>query len=410
MTRTAFLFPGQGGYLPGALAESRDSHPEVAEVVAELDAVARSFGRAEISSVLCDPDAPGADVLAESDPETLHLALYGIAVASFRLLVASGLRPDVLIGHSFGEIAALAAAGVFTVEQGAVLVAHRDEALRRHGGVAGGLVVLGTGYRRARHLLGAVDSWELAVAVDNSPDQVVVSGPDAELGALVSAAEALGISVTRLPVGYAFHNSRLLAAAAEDFAERASSMLKRRPRIPVYSPILSRYLDGPGDVDALIADQLVRPVRFLDAVRTVHADGVRSFVECGPRSTCRDLVDRIVPHVNTAVVPRGSVEEEAAPPVPEPARRRPEDEASVLEKAREIYATALGYPHEVLLPDADLEGDLGVDSVKQTELVMRVLKTYDLAVDGEAPRPAGYPTLRSVAQLVGDLAARREVA
>ncbi|GAA4230013.1 acyltransferase domain-containing protein [Actinomadura meridiana] len=452
MVRTAFVVPGQGGYLPGLFAKLLDEYPKVEEVLAGVDKVARGFGCGEVSSLLSDPGAPEIGEIAAQDPATLHLAIYGTGVAAFQVLAESGIHPDLLIGHSLGEMGALAVSGMLSVEDGAVLSVRRDEALRRNSKGSGGMVALHTGYQRAHHMLRSLDSWTLAIALDNAPDQVVVSGPDDELGALLELAGVLGIQATKLPVSYPFHNGRLLSAAAEDFAASVSTVTVRHGETPVYSPVLNRYVDGVGDVEELLVGHLVRPVRFLEGIRTVHADRVRSYVECGARSICCDLVEKIVPAVRTfsplsrqamdkqgldseigrwEQVPGRGVRETSpaavvADPVvllsaseppggrgtepPPPAASAPDavDEGSVLDEARRIYASGLGYPVEALLPDADLEAELGVDSVKQTELFSRLLKGYDLAVPGATPRPTDYPTLRAVARFVSDFVARQQ--
>ncbi len=444
MPRIAFIIPGQGGYLPGAFAGLAHSNPGISDALTTVDAVASDFGREPVSPILSNTDAPELRELAGNDPATLHLAIYASSIAVFRLLIDSGLQPDLLVGHSFGEIAALAAASVITIEDGAVLAAQRDESLRRHSTAPGGMIALNTGYRRADHLLGALDTRTLTIATDNSPDQVVVSGADDELSSLTTAAAAIGLTATRLPVSYPFHNRRLLRDAADDFALRVAAIPKRHPRIPIYSPLLSRYVDDPRHADALITGHLTQPTRFLDAVRTIHADGVRKFVECGVRAICCDLVRTVVPFVETLAPLRRVVDAEtilervkefnegtaprtdfevppaatalrstAVAPQPEPipatAAAAVDDDDQVYDEAREIYSMNLGYPPEALQPDADLEADLGVDSIKQTELFAKLLNHYGLTMPDDPPRLTSYPTMRSIARLIRDIASRQRV-
>lgn len=444
-SRNVFLFPGQGGYLPGVLGAVAAEYPQVRHTLDAVDRVATGAGRRPVSPLLLAEDAPALQVLARDDPAALHLAIFATEAATFQLLTdVFGLRPDVLLGHSFGEIPALTAAGVFTIEDAAFVVAQRDEALERFAPPPGGLVAVGTSHRRMRDLLGALEEWGLALAADNSPDQVVVSGPDDGLDRLRVVAEALGLIVTRLRVPYPFHN-RLLLDAANDFAERIARVPRRMPRIRVYSPLLRRQVDDIEDVDQVVLGHLTRPTWYLDAVREVHALSARRFVECGPRGVLTDLVEQIVPGTRTLaplrqrtdaralraaleswsaggpVVPRPrtapATATVAAEPAPAPAPAPPSarrvaglDRGEVFATMRDFYATAVGYPAEVFEPDADLEADLGIDSIKQTEVFARVLEHYDLAGVDDPAWLTNHTSMAALADAVVELAEGRKPA
>ncbi len=453
--RTAFLFPGQGSHLPGVFRDLVDRHPLVDATLTAVDDVAAELGREAVSPMLLDASSPTLQELVDHDPPALHLAIFTASVTAFRLLADDcGVRPDILVGHSFGELVALTAAGAFSLEDGARLVGRRDESLRRSSAPPGGLVALNCGARRAQHLLDALDEWNLAVAADNSPDQVVVSGPDTDLRRLQEVAEVFGITATRLRIPYPFHN-RLMADAAEDFGARVAEVPKRSPRLPVYSSLLGRYVEDVADVEKVIEGHLVLRVRFLDAVRAVHADGAREFVESGPKGVLADLVAAVVPGVTTVApfrkrtdtrslqsdvdgltrrrdtgrsaptpaapirAPRQTTARDDGSPTPPPipaSRRHPEPEApaavnghggddreAVFEVVRELYADLLGYPTDALEPDADLEGDLGIDSIKQTEAFARASERFDLPASKPKVRLTNYTTLDAVVDLLMDL-------
>lgn len=487
--RNACLFPGQGSYLPGLFHNLADHYPVIEATLATVDDVAAGLGRAPVAPMLLDTGSPTLQELVDHDPPALHLAIFAASVTGFRLLVEEGgTSPDVLLGHSFGELTALTAAGALSLEDGAYLVAQRDESLLGSGAPRGGLVAVDCGYRRARALLDVLGEWRLGIAADNRPDQVVFSGPDEELARLHDIAEALGLTATRLRIPYPFHN-RLMLDAADDFGERTADVPRRVPRLPVYSSLLGRYVEDVADVDRVITGHLVMPVRFLDAVRAVHADGVRRFVEAGPKGVLVDLVDRIVPDAVTLAPFRQRADRrgllsdierllaepdgERAPEQPratagnswrttraEAARRRPAaergrwaerstavrpaavpvrrktaqvrpaaapvrrepvpvevdaerssgtglDRDAVFEAVRGVYADLLGYPPDALEPDADLEADLGVDSIKQTEAFARALEHFDLSTSGTTVRLTDHPTLAAIVDLLVDLGAGR---
>lgn len=116
-TRSAFIVPGQGGYLPGVFAHLV-GHRCIQDTLAVVDETAAKLGRHPVSGHLTSLNAPKIQELAESDPAGLHLAIYATGIATARLLDEHGITPDLIIGHSFGEIAALAIVGVSLPRKG----------------------------------------------------------------------------------------------------------------------------------------------------------------------------------------------------------------------------------------------------------------------------------------------------
>ncbi|QNP68166.1 acyltransferase domain-containing protein [Streptomyces roseirectus] len=479
MPRCVVLFPGQGAYVPGALGALAETESVVGEVLAEVDRAAAGLGRDPVSRLLLDTRAPTLGELVEGAPQDLHLAIFASEAALFRLLTERlGVRPDVLLGHSFGELVALVAAGVHGLADGVALVAARDEAFAACPPRAGGMVALEVSAVRAAHLVAALAESEVCVAADNGPRQSVVSGPKGALGRVRKAAEAVGIGATELRVPYAFH-SHGLAGVAHDFAARAGRLVPRPARHLLYSAILGRYVDGgPADHAALASAHLVRPTRFADAVRVLHAEGADVFVECGAKGVLTDLVTSIAPGVRAVAPLRRRVGGEefaeavrravgaedvagvrsgagaenvarlrsgpgardvvaawrepvvdgaaarrgpAAPggarewpahtprPAPEtpprPVDRTPHSPAlpthpELVGVLRDLYAQALGYPPDVLTPDADLEADLGVDSIKQVELFSQALDRYGRALPPDGHRLTSHTTLDALAELL----------
>ncbi|WP_395366429.1 acyltransferase domain-containing protein [Streptomyces sp. YH02] len=420
---TVFLLPGQGGYTPGLFAG--DGSPEVAEVLDTADRIAAEFGRGGVSHLLRHADAPSAADLVRADSFALQLAVFAAAVGSFRIAERED-TPDVVVGHSMGEIAALTVAGAFTPADGARLVCHRSEALLAHCPSDGGMVALELPAARAAHLVGAVADRGLAVAVSNAPRQTVVSGPEEAVDVVARLAGALGVQATRLNAPFPFH-SPMLGVAAHVFGEAITGIRQHPLRAAVYSPVAGGYVQDDTDLKALLVRQLTTPVGFMAAVRELHADGARRFVECG-RAGLSGLVRRSVPEVDTTSTVGASRSAVAAAPVaartePAPAETAPVAEIApvvapaaaaerapvaepappVLDELRELYASALGYPVEVITGDADLEADLGIDSLKRAEMLGKMSAHFGLgesAVDG---RFVAQPTLADLADLITEV-------
>ncbi|MFE7615853.1 acyltransferase domain-containing protein [Streptomyces sp. NPDC057496] len=441
------MFPGQGAYLPAVLARLAVDEPLVEEVLRPLDATAVRLGRSAPSRFLLDERAPALSELVDEAPADLHTALFAAEMVLFRLLTERHkLCPDVLLGHSFGELVALTAAGVYEPAEGMALVAARDEAFATRPPERGGMLALAMSASRAEGLLVGLGEWEVTLAADNSPRQCVVSGPAEPLDRVRRAAGAIGVGVTELRVPYAFHH-RMLADVAGDFTRRATALRAGPARRLLHSAILGRRVDDTDAVADLVAAHLVRPTRFTDAVRLLHAQGVEVFVECGPRGTLSDLVTATVPGVRviaplrrrvggpelaeslsgltpslrTTSTPRTTSAPHvpptpAVPPAPPesaspPAEETPSgaealaDRRAVVAMLRTMYAAALGYPPEVLTDDADLEADLGVDSIKQTELFARAATRLGRTLPADGSRLTSYTTLDALAGLLSTLPA-----
>lgn len=404
MTDTAFLLAGQGAYRPGMFAEySVDG--AVDNVVAVVDAVAAEFGRSGVRTLLLNPNAPTAADLARTDPFALQLAVFTTVVIEYQR-IAQTRTQGVLVGHSLGELAALTVAGGFDLADGARLVCHRSEALARTDHEPGGMLAMELSASRAAHVVGAVDDRRLSVAVVNAPARTVIAGPDVALDLVRRVATALDVRTVRLPAPFAFHSPGLALAALE-FAEAAAVIRQRPLRVPVYSPLLADYVADTVDFVALLVRHLTTPVNFLAAIRRLHVDGLRAVVECG-RSGLATLVLSSVPNVVTdADLDMGIdiVSTVSLDPVP-PSKTihgmavGPGSVADMVVQLQELYASTLGYPVEAMDPDADLEADLGIDSLKRAEMVGKVGAKFGLSESVNHGRFLAHTTLAELAKLI----------
>lgn len=451
-TRTAFLFPGQGAYLPGVLSGWIDEFPQVRDLLDTVDGIAAEYGHESVAKLLCDPVGTPLDELLESGPEMLDLAIYAIDAAAYEILVGLGLRADVLAGHSFGELAALTSAEAVTPADATRIVCERAAAFRAVDPPTGGMTALALGARRAGHLVGLLDDPVVSLAVDNGPGQSVLSGPVVSLEEVERLAGLLGVRATRLRTAYAFHNP-LLHGVTRVFTEATREVPLRRPRIPVYSATLGRYLRDATDVRTLVTDHMVLPVGFYDGLLQLLRDGVQVFVEAGARQALTGLVRGCLPAgpvaapllprrgssrdlaetlrqagvpveavpVRPAVLPRPApkapsqvLSQPSEPPrttspapSPEPATRTgglPPRLQLILE-LRELYAEQLGYPRELVTEDIDLEADLGIDSIKQIEVFGNARTHFGLPKPPADLRITTASTLEGIADLLLRIAA-----
>ncbi|MCX4881391.1 acyltransferase domain-containing protein [Streptomyces sp. NBC_00847] len=449
--RTAFLFPGQGAYLPGALQHFPAAYPQVGDLMRQVDAVCAEYGHRPVSEMLLDLAAPRIESLLADNPEVLHLCIFTASLACAAVCEAEGVRPDLLVGHSFGEWAALTLAGVWTPTEAARLICERDRVCRQNPPERGGLLAVALSSARASRLASVVDDWSLNVAVVNGPGQSVLAGPDAALEQAHAVAVALGVQAVRIKAAYPYH-SPWLRGVGEVFGGVMQHAPARVPRRRVYSPIAAGYLTTVEDVRRVGADHMVRPVDFLAALHRLQRDGVSVFVECGVKDIVTRLTVDVMPSVVTAAPlarrggptaaraalapllaghphdgeqsrpvhsastqqPAVTSRSDTAPPAEAAPRDRTESTAPVQETGtgrvaeplperaelvtalQEHYAEHLGYPREVLTADADLEADLGIDSLRQTEMLTSLYGRYGLDV-AKTPDPGRRATLTDIA-------------
>lgn len=305
------LLPGQGGYRPGALRWAWQRRAlAVTEVFGQIDEVAIRFTGQPVTGQIFSASPPSLSDMLAGSPDLLQLAIFGQSVAVFRLIEAAGARLSCLVGHSLGEIAALVCAGAYTAGQGAEIICHRSAAVREAGGTDGRMLALAADAARGEEILHLLGSSDLALAVDNGPGQIVISGPIKDLQRVATIASAINVAVTPIASPAPFHNSAL-APARRELARRISGIAHSSLRIPVYSPILARQYRDSDDLPSLLGLHLVTPVRFGAAVNRVYDAGARIFVEVGAGSALTGLAAAAHPDI-TVLRPLAGPDEEAA--------------------------------------------------------------------------------------------------
>ncbi len=273
MALTAILFPGQG-------SQSRDMRETVAQVRPDL--------LADVVALVGEDPFPRAD-------EGTGYAQPAIFCASLAGWAALG-KPEgeFMAGHSLGELGALVAAGSVSERDGLRLVVLRGRLMQRAGvqdGDGGMVALLGAG--AAEHADALAEAHGLAVANDNSPQQIVLSGPRSALPAAATAAKELGLRAIELPVTGAFH-SPMMEAAVPEFAAALERVEVHEPRVPVLSAVTAQPFD---DVRRRLAEGLLSPVRWRETMLELHRLGAERFVEVGPGRVLTGLAKRTLSDV-----------------------------------------------------------------------------------------------------------------
>jgi [acyl-carrier-protein] S-malonyltransferase len=276
---TAILFPGQGSLTPDAAEHARSSWPELVDHAAELVGE-DPFDRASDSTRFAQP------------------AIFVSSMAAWRERDDDLDDVCAMAGHSLGELSALAAAGALPVDDALELVVLRgrlmaDAAADRPDG--GMVALLGADPSQAGELAARCS---VAIANDNAPGQVVVSGNGAALDAVVTETRAAGFKAMTLDVAGAFHSPDM-APAEDPFKQAVQDVPTAPARVPVISGHTARpFMSLPYELSRAI----VSPVRWREVMTALVAHGAERFVDIGPGRVLERLAKRNVAEVQPDVV------------------------------------------------------------------------------------------------------------
>jgi len=294
--KVAFVFPGQGSQSVGMLAPFAGNEA-VDEVVRRASA---ALGQ-DLGKLMAEGPAEDLNLTVNTQP-----CMLTAAYAVFAAWRASGGRmPDLMAGHSLGEYSALTAAEALRLEDAVALVRFRAQAMQEAVpvGTGGMAAVLGLTDEQVKQACAEAAGSEVVEAVNfNAPSQVVIAGHRSAVERACEVAKRLGAKrALPLPVSAPFHSS-LLKPASDRLRERLAGIALAAPKVPVINNIDVAIETDPARIRDALARQAAGPVRWVETIAKMAAEGVTHVVEIGPGRVLSGLTKRIAPEVESLAI------------------------------------------------------------------------------------------------------------
>jgi len=285
---TAYIFPGQGAQFPGMGKDLYESNTKAKSLFIEANEIL-GF---DISNIMFNGSA---DELKQTRVTQPAVFIHAVVQA----LCSDNFKPDMVAGHSLGELSALVANNTLTFKDGLTLVYKRAMAMQKACELNPSTMaaILGLDDNVVEEICAGIKDEIVVAANYNCPGQLVISGSNRGIEIACEKLKAAGAKrALPLQVGGAFH-SPLMEPAREELAAAIENTNFSNPICPVYQNVNAKPSTDVAIIKSNLIQQLTAPVRWTQSVQNMVADGAKVFIECGPGKVLQGLVKKIAPEV-----------------------------------------------------------------------------------------------------------------
>ncbi|MEP1257669.1 ACP S-malonyltransferase [Algoriphagus sp.] len=287
----AFVFPGQGAQFPGMGKELYNENPQAKELFEQANQIL-GF---RITDIMFEGTA---EELKQTNVTQPAVFLHSVILAK----TTPDFAPDMVAGHSLGELSALVANGALAFEDGLNLVYQRALAMQEACEINPSTMaaILGLADEKVEEICAGISEEVVVPANYNCPGQLVISGSNKGIElACEKMKEAGAKRALPLPVGGAFH-SPLMEPAREKLQKAIEATTFHTPSCPVYQNVSTTAVTEISEIKANLIAQLTAPVKWTQSVQNMVADGAVEFIECGPGKVLQGLVKKIHPEAEVS--------------------------------------------------------------------------------------------------------------